>query len=100
MRSCVIGSILLALAGCGVENNLGEQNGSDEWAQAPSNEVDILFVVDNSFSMEEEQLALAEGFPEFIEGLSGSNTDFHLGVISTSFDIEDPNRGLLIGDPP
>jgi hypothetical protein len=97
MRTCVIGSILALAMGCS-DQTFSSQNGDDEWAQAPNNEVDILFVVDNSFSMEEEQAALAAGFPEFIGEMENTNTDFHLGLISTSFEYDDPNRGLLIGD--
>ncbi len=101
MRLGLPGSLIFLLVpACGLEQNLAAQNGSDDWSQAPNNEVDILFVVDNSFSMEEEQAALALGFPQFIGGLDGTNTDFHLGVISTSFDYDDDARGLLIGEPP
>jgi hypothetical protein len=99
MRTSLLG-VLSLLAACKSEGNFSNQNGSDEWAQSPSDQVDILFIVDNSFSMTEEQEALAAGFPAFVEGMTSSNTDFHLGVISTSFDYDDENRGLLIGEPP
>jgi hypothetical protein len=48
--------------------------------------VDILFVVDNSSSMREEQTNLSQNFPRFIEALSqieGGLPDVHIGVIST-----------------
>src|SRR5215211_6641760 len=48
--------------------------------------VDILFVVDNSSSMREEQGNLSRNFPRFIEALSqieGGLPDVHIGVVST-----------------
>ena len=32
--------------------------------------------------------------------LEASATDFHLGVINTSFEPTDPDRGVLLGNPP
>ena len=48
--------------------------------------VDILFVIDNSLSMEEEQDELADNFPRFIEvleGIEGGLPNVHIGVVST-----------------
>lgn len=51
--------------------------------------VDILFVVDNSMSMVEEQMRLAEQFPMLIAGIldpaepTRPVTDLHAGVVST-----------------
>lgn len=90
---------LAALAGCKNENDLVEQSGSDTWRQAANNKVDILFVVDNSSSMEQEQATLASGFVSFANRLEESGTDFRLGVITTTFEYDDPNRGQLVGDP-
>ncbi len=50
------------------------------------NRVDILVVVDNSNSMEHEQINLASNFPMLIDSLvmmSGGMPDIHIGVIST-----------------
>ncbi|MEZ4321431.1 MAG: hypothetical protein R3F61_28425 [Myxococcota bacterium] len=94
--ACVIS---LVLAGCKQENAFYEQTGSDTWLQAENDQVDILFVVDDSCSMEDEQATLAAGFQSFAEQLESSQTRFHLGVISTSFDYTDPERGKLLGDP-
>jgi len=93
--------VILALtAGCKQENDFYEQTGSDTWRQAENDQVDILFVVDNSCSMAEEQATLGAGFTSFAEQLEGSQTRFHLGVISTSFDYTDPERGKLVGEGP
>jgi hypothetical protein len=48
---------------------------------------DIVFVIDNSGSMKEEQTLLSQNFNQFISGLTSQieNFDFHLGVISTDY---------------
>jgi len=49
--------------------------------------LDLLFVVDNSGSMKEEQTGLTTNFPKFIDVLSqiqGGLPDVHIGVISTN----------------
>lgn len=50
-----------------------------------SAQLDVLFVVDNSGSMEQEQQALVEAFPSFMQelGASGTLLDLRVGVIST-----------------
>lgn len=48
--------------------------------------VDLLFVVDNSGSMGDEQLNLVASFPGFISGIRerlGSATSYHVGVVTT-----------------
>jgi hypothetical protein len=50
--------------------------------------VDLLFVIDNSGSMQPYQEALADTFPEFVDAMIGSlpaGTDLHVGISSTSF---------------
>jgi hypothetical protein len=50
--------------------------------------------------MQEEQEALANGFESFVGELELANNNFHIGVISTSQDTNDPERGYLLGDTP
>lgn len=45
--------------------------------------VDILWVIDNSGSMCEEQAALRENFRDFIDEIGSRNIDFHIGVTTT-----------------
>jgi hypothetical protein len=48
--------------------------------------VDLLFVIDNSGSMADEQVNLVNSFPEFIDGMRTQLADtegYHVGVIST-----------------
>lgn len=61
----------------------------------PCDSVDLLFVVDNSQSMDDEQAHLVAGFPGFIAGIGsilGEDTDYHVGVITT-----DENRFNGVG---
>ena len=46
-------------------------------------DVDILFVIDNSGSMAEEQARLARNFPAFIAALDGMRADYRIGVTTT-----------------
>lgn len=56
----------------------------DKIVQVTSPAVDILWVIDVSGSMLEEQNDLAENFPAFMDYFLGSGLDYHIGVISTS----------------
>ncbi len=47
--------------------------------------VDILFVIDNSNSMREEQLGLDDNFEKFLDKLVNANADFRLAAVSTSY---------------
>jgi hypothetical protein len=54
----------------------------------PTRQLDVLFVIDNSSSMREEQMALRSGFPAFIEALKaapGGLPDVRIGIINTNF---------------
>ena len=96
--------ILLALgtlggAGCSIDNTVERRTYTEVFLQEPNQEVDILWVVDDSPSMAEEQLLIAQGFGAFIAGIEETNIDFHIGVVSTDMDLENPNRGVLVGEP-
>lgn len=62
----------------------------DFFQQNAVRKVDILWVVDNSFSMRSSQANLAGEFPKFIESLLKLRppVDFHIGVTSTDTDNE------------
>jgi hypothetical protein len=92
--------IALSATGCPSDNNVYEQVNTDVWSQAPTDQVDILWVIDDSTSMTEEQNTLVGGFASFASQIETSATNFHLGVITTSFDYLDPERASLVGDPP
>jgi hypothetical protein len=56
---------------------------TDFFQQAPQFEADILFVVDNSGSMQDEQDSLIAGFEGFIAKAAAWEVDYHIGVITT-----------------
>ncbi len=96
-----IGTVVVAalLAGCKQENGVFEQTNTDTWTQSPTDQVDVLFVIDDSHSMTEEQAAVAAGFSSFVAQIESSATDFHLAAISTSFSYDNPARGVFMGEP-
>lgn len=100
MSRLPLAAVALGLVACKSDRDLFAQEQLDTFRQAPNNEVDILWVIDDSNSMQEEQETLRNGFQSFSGQLESSGTDFHIGVISTSFDYTDPDRGVLRGDPP
>lgn len=61
---------------------------------------DILFVIDTSGSMAEEQALLQNGFPSFtstINTYSGGTLDWHIAITSTDVDISGPGtQGALV----
>ena len=61
---------------------------SDESTQKTNSKVDILWVVDSSGSMREEQSYLGQNFASFINQLSRTNADFQVGI--TTSDVCDP----------
>lgn len=66
----------------------------DRVVQTPVPAVDVLWVIDDSCSMSEEQNALASNFNYFINYFLGSGLDYHVGVLTTGWD--DPSaRGKL-----
>jgi hypothetical protein len=80
------------LTGC-PDRQVSEVNPSQDKAElkeVPVNinrKVDILFVIDDSGSMGDEQANLIRNFPEFIEVLQtieGGLPDVHIGVVSTN----------------
>ena len=56
---------------------------TDKLVQVQVPEVDILWVVDNSCSMFEEQQGISENNPVFMDFFLGSGLDYHIGVVST-----------------
>ena len=65
---------------------------NDAIVQVTIPQADILFIVDDSSSMEPEQTQLAESFPKFLDYFLGSGLDYHIGVISTDYPTD---RGKL-----
>lgn len=74
--------------------NLEVSTRVDRTVQVTVPAVDVLFVVDDSCSMSEEQNALATNFDSFINYFIGSGLDYHVGVLSTGWD-DAADRGRL-----
>ncbi len=79
---------------------------SDRFEQVSGRDVDVLFVVDNSGSMSEEQSNLARNFSSFISAARTWGSNFQLGVVTTQTDGNIPNPsggnrqpGELLGSP-
>lgn len=70
---------VLPLFGAGAESPENE----DVFTQLETPEVDILFVVDNSCSMGEEQASLSANFQSFIDFAEAEQLDYHISVVST-----------------
>lgn len=59
---------------------------TDEFEQGAGKKVDVLFVIDNSGSMGDEQQNLVDNFKTFIQIASLWQNDYHLGVVTTDMD--------------
>lgn len=98
--SMPIGARLLLLSplltGC-IETGVQLRVFRDAWTQNERDGgVDILWVVDDSASMYEEQDQLEAHADSFISYLSQVPVDFHLAVTSTDMEVDIP--GALVGE--
>jgi hypothetical protein len=75
---------------------LGENN-IDQYMQEGNNATDILFTVDNSCSMGQEQTAMAVNFAAFLQIIQALDINYHLGVASTDVNGD---QGYLQGSVP
>jgi hypothetical protein len=56
--------------------------------------VDVLWVVDNSCSMDDDQAAVTTNFPKFMNYFLDSGLDYHIGVVSTDM-VSNAEKGKL-----
>ncbi len=66
----------------------------DRIVQVTTPAVDVLWTIDNSCSMADDQAALTSNFQSFMDYFLGSGLDYHVGVISTD-DDDDTHQGKL-----
>jgi len=78
----------------GLEMTIYSDYKTDTFTHTPDR-VDVLFVVDDSCSMAEEQAALATDFPMMLGALEASSLDWHAGVVSTDMDDTDRTGKLV-----
>ena len=76
--------------------DLGAKLQRDEVTQVTIPAVDVLWVVDNSCSMEEEQRALRDNFASFMQYFTGSGLDYHVGVVSTDMESRQESGKLIL----
>ena len=81
------------------DQQIHRQSQVDTFYQEPTNEIDVLWVVDDSQSMANEQAKIADRFDAFLTGMDEAGVDWHIGVISTDLDNLQ-TAALLQGDPP
>ena len=99
-RLAVLASLSLgSVAGCANDHDIFRVDQEDTFYQEGTDEADILFVVDNSISMADEQELVAQGFDRFISAMGEFEVDFHLAIVTTDMDRGNTDRGLLLGDP-
>lgn len=111
MRRFSLVMVVLAVGGCESEISIfdpGEGFGPgnpptletptkvDQIVQVTTPQVDILWVIDNSCSMAEEQAKLVQNFPVFMQFFIDSGLDWHVGVVSTDTGASD-EKGKLQG---
>ena len=76
-------TVAVALSACEQPTTIVRPPQTDVFFQDPPTEVDILLVVDNSCSMEDEQSKLSEGFADFVRFFEVAEVDYHVGVTTT-----------------
>lgn len=92
------GALLAVLAGLAACSDYEvEQVRRDEFFSQPGEirSADVLFVVDDSASMDEEQTLLGENFSAFVAVLTDTYADYQIGVTTT--DVSGADAGLLHG---
>src|SRR5262245_57636987 len=92
MRHCILW-LGIAIAACGPSGRNNDDTGDDD--DTPDGgpvvtpdarrceKIDVLFVIDNSGSMGQEQANLTANFPMFIQVLNDSGLDYRVGVTTT-----------------
>lgn len=73
--------LTVELLGAGVEGEV-----IDRHQQGPAGSVDVLFVIDNSLSMEREQANVIANAGRFLEVLEAAGADYQLAVVSTDME--------------
>ncbi len=92
--------LALMLSACDGAKNFGLEDQSSVFGQnvAYNNKVDILWVMDNSSSMQQHQTSLSQQVPALVSKLNALKMDYHMGVVTTSMGLGG-NGGKLLGSP-
>jgi hypothetical protein len=65
---------------------LAKTHQTDRFVQESEARVDVLFIVDNSGSMMEEQQSLGSNFSAFLSAATAAHVDYRIGVTTTGLD--------------
>ncbi len=82
VRTAAAGTFVAGLLGKGVV----KPDQTDRFLQESLGKVDVLFVIDNSGSMMEEQQSLGQNFAAFMSAAQAANIDYHIGVTTTGIE--------------
>jgi hypothetical protein len=101
-----LGLLVLGLGACTEHSTAQVTPGAGELLNmeipvVENDDLDLLFVIDNSGSMKEEQASLAAAFPHFIDLLPrirGTLPSLHIGVVSTDVGAGAATLGSCTGD--
>lgn len=100
------GLTLMTLAICGligcaqsVSFDLPQTNNSFGQNIAYNNKVDILWIMDNSSSMQKHQQNLSVQVPAMVGKLNSLKMDYQMAVVTSSMGGTNPNGGQFIGTP-
>ena len=99
MTGCIEYEPTSTLPPLGVPNQrpLEIETNTDKLVQVTVPVVDILWIIDNSTSMLDEQNALTTNFPVFMDYFLGSGLDYHIGVISTDYAADQGRLEYAVG---
>ena len=92
--SALAGACVAAVTGAACnEYDVSNLRGHDIFWQIESDVVaDLLFVIDNSASMNEEQELLGTSFSAFVEAIEGTISDLQIGVTTTDVDHDEAGQ--------
>ncbi|MFH0902658.1 MAG: vWA domain-containing protein [Pseudomonadota bacterium] len=107
MRKLVFSMLILGISSSGCParevSEVPPRQQKEEYIDIPvdvNRDLDLLFVIDNSGSMQEEQEALVSNFPKFINvlnGIQGGLPNVHIGVVSSDLGVGSQPDGTVGG---
>lgn len=95
---CISISILSISCANKIQFAIGEKQAFFGETAIFNNKADILWIIDNSSSMEQHQVRLREQIPQLVTQLNQSNVDYHIAVITTDM-RSSGTGGRFVGSP-
>lgn len=91
----------LALAACSAQKfSLPDESVNFPQSVSYNNKVDILWIIDNSTSMQQHQERLAAQIPALVSTLNSLKMDYQMAVVTTTLGgVANPDGGKFIGSP-